>query len=145
MLTEKLFISFERVKALRCGSFSEKKFKKKHLRHPDKNFCYICKPNIPVINYHRFQKCDQIFKKYEFVKNQINGESRFHQIPTISQRFLLFLNRAEFWESVFETLEATGSLIVNPIQDGLFRGCSLMGGWLFVTPYLKSASHILQW
>ena len=32
----------------------------------------------------RFQKYDQSFEKYEFVKHQINGESRFHQIPTIS-------------------------------------------------------------
>ena len=46
----------------------------------------------------RFQKYDQSFKKYEFVKHQINDESRFHQIPTISQHFLLFLNEAEFWK-----------------------------------------------
>ena len=30
------------------------------------------------------------------MKNEINGESRFYQIPTISSRFLLFLNGAEF-------------------------------------------------
>ena len=46
----------------------------------------------------RFQKYDQSFKKYEFVKHQINGESPFHQIPTISSHFLLFLNEAEFWK-----------------------------------------------
>ena len=44
----------------------------------------------------RFQKFDQSFKTYEFVKNYINGESRFYQIPTVSYRFLMFLNGAEF-------------------------------------------------
>ena len=29
----------------------------------------------------------------------------------------------------------------NPIQDGLFRGCSQMGG-AFLAPSLKSATHI---
>ena len=33
----------------------------------------------------------------------------------------------------------------NPIQDGLFRGCSRMGGGLFGPPSLKSAGQILQW
>ena len=28
---------------LRCGSFPEKFFKKKHLFHDDKNYCYFCK------------------------------------------------------------------------------------------------------
>ena len=37
-------------------------------------------------------------KKYEFLKKQINGDSSFHQIPTICQRFLLFLNGPEFWK-----------------------------------------------
>ena len=32
---------------------------------------------------------------------------------------------------------------LNPIQDGLFRGCSRMGG-PFWPPSLKSATHILQ-
>ena len=33
-----------------------------------------------------------------FLKNEINGQNHFHQIPTISQRFLLILNGAEFWK-----------------------------------------------
>ena len=32
--------------ALRCGSFSEKISE----NHDDKNYCYFCKSNIPVIN-----------------------------------------------------------------------------------------------
>ena len=36
--------------ALKCGSFPEKISKKKHLCHHDKNYCYLCKSNIPVIN-----------------------------------------------------------------------------------------------
>ena len=38
--------------------------------------------NIPVINC-RFYVYDQTFKKYEFVKNLINNESRFHEILTV--------------------------------------------------------------
>ena len=36
---------------------------------------------------------------------------------------------------------------VNPIQDGLFRGCSRMGrrGRQKAPPSLKSVTHILQW
>ena len=35
---------------------------------------------------------------------------------------------------------------LNPIQDGHFRGCSLMGGaFCLLPPCLKSATHILQW
>ena len=30
--------------------FFRKKYRKKHLRHHDKNYCYFCKSNIPVIN-----------------------------------------------------------------------------------------------
>ena len=36
--------------ALRCGSFSEKISKKRHLRHHDQNYFYFCKSNIPLIN-----------------------------------------------------------------------------------------------
>ena len=32
---------------------------------------------------------------------------------------------------------------INPIQDGLFRGCSQMGG-PFCPPSLKSITHMLQ-
>ena len=32
----------------------------------------------------------------------------------------------------------------NPIQDGLFRGCSRMGEDLFGPPSLKSVTQILQ-
>ena len=34
---------------------------------------------------------------------------------------------------------------INPIQDGLFRGCSRMGGGLFGPHSLKSVTYILQW
>ena len=33
---------------------------------------------------------------------------------------------------------------INPIQDGLFWGCSRMGGGPFWSPFLKPATHILQ-
>ena len=36
--------------ALRCGIFSEKTLKKKHLCRHDKNYYYFCKSNITVIN-----------------------------------------------------------------------------------------------
>ena len=35
---------------LRCGSFSKKISKKKHLCHHDKNYCYFSKSNISEIN-----------------------------------------------------------------------------------------------
>ena len=34
---------------------------------------------------------------------------------------------------------------INPIQDGLFRGCLRMMGGLFGPPTSKSVTHILQW
>ena len=34
--------------------------------------------------------------------------------------------------------------LLNLIQDGLFVGCSRMGGSLFGPPSLKSATNILQ-
>ena len=34
--------------------------------------------------------------------------------------------------------------LFNPIQHGLFRGCSRMGGELFAPSSLKSAAHILK-
>ena len=42
--------SLKHSAALRCRSFSEKNIEKKHLRRHDKNYCYFCKSNIPVIN-----------------------------------------------------------------------------------------------
>ena len=42
--------SWGRSTALRCGSFSEKNIKKKHLCRHDKNCYYFWKPNIPVIS-----------------------------------------------------------------------------------------------
>ena len=77
--------------------FFEKTIEKKHLYRHYKNYYYFWKSNIPVINLIVDSK--NSFKKYEFVKNKINGESCFQQIPTISQRFLLFLNGAEFWKA----------------------------------------------
>ena len=44
------FISKSHSTTLRCGSFSEKNIEKKHLRHHNKNYCYLCKLTIPVIN-----------------------------------------------------------------------------------------------
>ena len=34
---------------------------------------------------------------------------------------------------------------INPVQDGLFWGCSRMGVTKKDTPCLKSVTHILQW
>ena len=38
-----------------------------------------------------------------------------------------------------------GQSLFNPTQDGLFRGCSRMGGGAKRPPSLKSVTHILQW
>ena len=37
-----------------------------------------------------------------------------------------------------------GQSLFNPTQDGLFRGCSRMGGGAKRPPSLKSVTHILQ-
>ena len=72
---------------------------KKHLHHHDKNYCYFCKSNIPVINLIvGSRNMIKVSKNMSFLKNEINGQNHFHQIPTISQRFLLILNGAEFWK-----------------------------------------------
>ena len=46
-----------------------------------------------------------------------------------------------FWPSILIIFY----YLVNPIQDGLFRNCSRMGGVFLPTPSLKSVAHILQW
>ena len=72
--------------ALSLGSFSKKKnIEKKRLCCHDKNYYYFWKSNIPVINLTvDSRNMVKVSKKYEFVKNKMNGKSRFHLIPTIS-------------------------------------------------------------
>ena len=50
-----------------------------------------------------------------------------------------------FWEYCISSVISLFSRTVNPIQDGLFRGCSRIGEGAFWPPSLKSATHILQW
>ena len=38
------------LNGIKVRVFFEKIFEKKHLCHHDKNYCYFCKSNIPVIN-----------------------------------------------------------------------------------------------
>ena len=38
------------LNSIKVRVFFEKKFQKKRLCHHDKNYCYFCKSNIPVIN-----------------------------------------------------------------------------------------------
>ena len=46
----------------------------------------------------------------------------------------------------FDFIRVATVTIFNPIQDGLFWGCSRMGGGCKKTPpCLKSVTHILQW
>ena len=56
--------------------FFRKKYRKKHLRHHDKNYCNFSKLNIPVINLvasstdiQKIFPKNFTFKKYESVKN----------------------------------------------------------------------------
>ena len=58
----------------KVGSFSKKNIKKKHLCRHDKNYCYFCKSNIPVIDLildsrNMIKEKNMSFKKYEFSKN----------------------------------------------------------------------------
>ena len=53
----------------------------------------------------RFQKYDQCFEKYEFLKTQINGDSCFHQIPTISQHFFIVFEWGKVLESPMDKYE----------------------------------------
>ena len=84
--------------ALRCRSFSETNVEKSISAAMIRIFITFGNQiflQLIVVDC-RFQKYDQSFKKYTFVNNLFNGESRFHQIATIFQCFLLFLNKAEF-------------------------------------------------
>ena len=73
---------FERAQRHEGAGFFGKNIEKKH---HDKNYCYFCKSNILVINLIvGSRNMIKVSKKYAFVNNFINGESRFHQIPTIS-------------------------------------------------------------
>ena len=58
------------VKISNMWVFFDKNIKKKHLCHHEKNYCYFCKLNIPVINLIvGSENIIKLFKKYKFVKN----------------------------------------------------------------------------
>ena len=89
--------------SLTCGSFSKKTLKKSActvmIFITFQNYYYFWKSNIPVFNLIvDSRNMIKLSKNMSLLKNQINGKSRFHQIPTICQRFLLFLNGAELWK-----------------------------------------------
>ena len=55
---------------LRCESFSKKNIEKKHLCCREKNYYYLCKSNIYVINLIvDSRNMIKLSKKYEFSKN----------------------------------------------------------------------------
>ena len=45
-----LFESTLHINGIKVRVFFEKKYRRKHLCHHDKNYCYFCKSNIPVIS-----------------------------------------------------------------------------------------------
>ena len=53
----------------------------------------------------RSQKYEQAFKKYDFVKNDINGESRFHQKPTFFLAFFIVFEWSRILESAMDKQE----------------------------------------
>ena len=58
------------VKISNMWVFFDKNIKKKHLCRHEKNYCYFCKLNIPVINLIvGSENIIKLFKKYKFVKN----------------------------------------------------------------------------
>ena len=54
------------------------------------------------------------------------------------------LHMTMHYQSFDDVWEVRG-VFLNPIQDGLFRGCSRMGRGGKGSPSLKSVTHILQW
>ena len=58
--------------------------------------------------------------------------------------FDLSLNREKI-QLNWETITFFMNDYFNPIQDGIFWGCSWMGAGGFVSPSLKSVTYILQY
>ena len=71
--------------------------------------------------------CTIMIRIIVFVKKLINDESRFHQIPTVSQHFLLFLNQAEFWE-----------------VQWINKKCYIMGNYVLII-FLRTFSYQLMY
>ena len=81
-----------------------------------------------------FSLLPMIWWKHEFLETM-----QYHWgLSTIENDF-----SPSVWKIVFYLYDCNNS--INPIQDGLFWGCSRMGGPFCPPPYLKSATHILQW
>ena len=78
-----MFLMYPLLNRIKVRDFFGKNIKK-HLCGHDKNYYYFCKSNVPVINMIAGSKNMIKVSKIEFVKNYINSESRFHQIPAIS-------------------------------------------------------------
>ena len=79
--------------ALRCGSFSEKALKKKHLCRRDKNYYYFWKSNISVIIRENIFAC-------LFSVHNTTGLSRHGQVCLIRLRFEWYFShhQAQWWE-----------------------------------------------
>ena len=83
---------------LRCWSFSEKNIEKKHLYHHDKNCCYFCKSNIPVINLIVSSRNMIKLSKKIWVCKKLDKRRESFSPNTDNFLALLFLNGAEYWK-----------------------------------------------
>ena len=74
-----------------------------------------------------------VFKKLKFIKGAWVGASYAATVKSIPPPLLSIVS---FFIFIID--------VINPIQDGYFRGCSRMGEQKGPTS-LKSVTHILQW
>ena len=104
------------------------------------------RPNLKVFQY-------KIWTWVKNVRKYLSSKSSFATFMRLkllylqedckkSLRILKIGKRFKF-EGVYGKL-ATKKFF-NPIQDGLFWGCSWMAGALFAPPSLKSTTHIQRW
>ena len=79
-------------------------------------------------------------------KKRIN-ECKILIVPTEKKWLCQNVHLPSIWSFCLQLQLFIDLFSVNPIQDGLFWGCSRMGRGLFASPppSLKSATQILQW
>ena len=70
--------------------------------------------------------------------------TRFQSIWTTSDFEIKFAPQKNLGWSIWTNACNLRIIYFNPIQDGLFWGCSRMGVGLFGPPSLKLATYILQ-
>ena len=77
----------------------------------------------------------KIYKKStKLLENAINMEAKH------------MAENSELYDRIESLAQTPAFVTLNPIQDGLFPGCSLWGGgwWAFPAPCLKSPTYILK-